>query len=522
MPLDSYAQQPKKPTTTSKPDQTPKTESDTTTKEKQDVIAPKGEKQQPSNSNPKATNAKEKEAPPQNPPKQPKKKKKKKSKEAVTPTPVPNKKNVSPITPPPPAIISDEQRMNDKKYKPHFNQITQENSALLTKLLKENPDYFKKIIDEADRYRLQIIFTQIRRNAENKPFVRHHTFRLDTLEYFFPASMVKLPCAALAMEKLNELGIPNLDINTKMMVSAGNTPCHRATQRTEYSKRFGYPNLAHYIKDAMVASGNVSFDRLYEFIGQDEINRKLHEKGYTTANVTQRYGSYCTLEENKYTQEIKFYRGDSVVYKQPSQKAKEVHKQILKRMQVGKGKQLADGTISDEPFDFTYRNFVSLKDLHEMLMSIMMPMVMPKRQHFKLKKNDFQTLHKYLSMYPTESKDPVYDKSYYITTRMKYLLYGNDATPDPNIRIFNKVGMAHGFLTDCAYIVDFENKVEFFLSCTMWVSKNQVVGDNNYEYLSVGMPFMKHLGEVVLEHERKQSRKYPPDLKFYQHVYTTY
>ncbi|MDX2412494.1 MAG: hypothetical protein QNK16_09530 [Woeseiaceae bacterium] len=43
------------------------------------------------------------------------------------------------------------------------------------------------------------------------------------------------------------------------------------------------------------------------------------------------------------------------------------------------------------------------------------------------------------------------------------------AIPD-NIRIFNKPGEACGFKTDCAYIVDYENGVEFLLAATFWSS----------------------------------------------------
>lgn len=400
-----------------------------------------------------------------------------------------------------------------KDYVPQFNTIEQKNSDILVSLFNQQTGSFKQMIKNPSKYKIQIIYTQVRRFADNRPQLRHHTYNLDTLEHFFPASMVKLPTCAMVLEKLNTLNIPGLDKYTHVQIKNGRYPCIKGNSKLEASKRFGYPTLAHYIKDALVASGNVAFDRLYEFMGQRELNDKLHEKGYHSFVITQRYGSYCGLEENRHTPAMVFYKGDSVVYRQAEQTCRTEYRY--------KAKNNNTGEVSGRGLQYTYRNFASLKDLHEVLLAIMMPMAVPKKQRFKLTKEDYQLLHKYMSMLPTESKDPVYDRSWFIPTRMKYLYYGsNDNTPDPNIRIFNKVGLAHGFLIDCAYVVDFEAKIEFFLSAVICVKDNP--NDANPEYFKDGMPFMKKLGQIIYEYEKTRKLKYPPDLSFYIHDYTKY
>jgi hypothetical protein len=60
-----------------------------------------------------------------------------------------------------------------------------------------------------------------------------------------------------------------------------------------------------------------------------------------------------------------------------------------------------------------------------------------------------------------------------------------------NIRIFNKVGDAYGYLIDNAYIVDFENKVEFMLAAVINVNTDGVYNDGVYAYDSLGFPFFK-------------------------------
>jgi hypothetical protein len=81
-----------------------------------------------------------------------------------------------------------------------------------------------------------------------------------------------------------------------------------------------------------------------------------------------------------------------------------------------------------------------------------------------------------------------------------------------NIRIFNKVGDAYGQLTDVAYIVDFEKKIEFFLSATIYCNKDGILNDDHYDYETIGFPFMKQLGQVIYHLELKRKRKIIPDL----------
>jgi len=92
-------------------------------------------------------------------------------------------------------------------------------------------------------------------------------------------------------------------------------------------------------------------------------------------------------------------------------------------------------------------------------------------------------------------------------------LYGRDtqAKINPNIRIFNIVGLAYGFAIDSAYIVDFENNVEFFLTAVIYTNKNRILNDNLYEYTSEAMPFLKLLGEIILKYELAREKKYKPD-----------
>lgn len=64
------------------------------------------------------------------------------------------------------------------------------------------------------------MYTQIDRDAQNKPHFKTFTYRLKPHEYFYPASTVKLPAALLALEKLNNLKISNLNKDTPLRIDS--------------------------------------------------------------------------------------------------------------------------------------------------------------------------------------------------------------------------------------------------------------------------------------------------------------
>ena len=88
-----------------------------------------------------------------------------------------------------------------------MSTFAQKPTNILEQLLLAHPEKFKKLTDHPEKYRLQILYTQIDRDAKNKPSLTTYSYRADTNEYFYPASTVKLAASVLALEKLNTLKI---------------------------------------------------------------------------------------------------------------------------------------------------------------------------------------------------------------------------------------------------------------------------------------------------------------------------
>ncbi len=398
-----------------------------------------------------------------------------------------------------------------------FSSVAQKN--ILQKILKEQGTSFDSILNNPEKYQVQIIYTQINRNAQNEPSFKTFSYGLDTNLYYYPASTVKMPAAFLALEKINDLKIKGLDSNTPFFTGAVSAP--QTAVQVDSSAENLLPSVAHYIKKIFAVSDNDAFNRLYEFLGQAYLNQKLWEKGYRSTRIVHRLSvSGYDKEGNRHTNPIVFKKGENILYQQGEVYSSWSTGLCLKKQLRGKGYINTEEKIVNEPFDFTGRNFISLMDLHNMLKAVLFPAAVAPEHRFHLTEADYRFLWECMSILPRESVYPAYSEKDYWDSYVKFLLFGDNKTPMPNnIRIFNKVGNAYGFLTDVAYVVDFENKVEFMLAATIHVNANQIFNDGIYEYDSVGFPFLAKLGKAIYDYELKRPRKYKPDLRRYQLSY---
>ena len=387
----------------------------------------------------------------------------------------------------------------------------------LEKTLKKHQQQLGPPAADPDKYEVQIIYTQINRDESNKPSFKNFEYNVAPEKYYYPASTIKMPLAFLALEKLNLLQIKNLNKYSKLKIDSVRPP--QTAVLLDSSSQDYNASIAHYIKKIFLVSNNDASNRLYEFLGQDYINDRLMQKDYKNVRIIHRLGnSAFGPMENRFTNPFTFYYEGIPIMKQAEIAAVNIHPNQHKDAIKGKGYFDARDSLILKPFDFTQKNFIGLRDHVGMLRSVLFPESMPRHQQFKLSKGDQDFLLNYLSMYPEESDYPKYGSDKY-QSYVKFLMFGdNDADIPKNIRIFNKVGYAYGYLTDIAYIVDFKNQVEFMLAATVHVNENQIYNDGVYEYNEIGLPFLAELGKVIYNIELNRSRNYKPTLsKFNVH-----
>ena len=390
--------------------------------------------------------------------------------------------------------------------------------AFLTNLFAANQTpVFQAVLRQADTHRLQIIYTQINRDKNNVPSFRNYYFRVDSTEYFNPASTVKLPLALLALEKINGLNNPQI---TKYTTIQFDSAYSRQTQEwQDASAQSGYPSIAHLIKKAFLVSENDPYSRMYEFVGQQAINRNLHAKGYLDTRITHRFVR-MTAEENRHTNPVRFINKDGkLLYAQPAAYNPDPF-DFRRVAKLGKGYIVGKDSLVQAPFDFTERNKLPLETLQQILQSALFPESVQAKQRFNLTKDDYRFLYQYLSQFPGETNYPKYDAKQYYDSYVKFFFMDSTHHQLPaDVRVFNKVGWAYGFLTDASYVVDFRNKIEYMLTATVYVNSDGILNDDKYDFDSVGQPFMYQLGQTIYQYELKRKRSYVPDLSKYQISY---
>jgi hypothetical protein len=386
----------------------------------------------------------------------------------------------------------------------------QQNSALLIELFKEQSDtVFKRVYHDPSKYRLQVIYTQIDRDKNNKPHFTNHYFNFDPQLYFNPASTVKLPLALLALEKLNKLHVKNINKNTTVFYDSSegwHKPLYRDTTSAN-----GLPCVAHFIKRAFLISENDPYNRFYQLVGQQDVNRRLHEMGYKDVRITRQFMG-LSPDQNRITNPVRFVdKYQKTIYFQPAGVNKDSFdfSHIIK---IGKGHWDNKDSLVNEPFDFTKHNNISLKDLQQLLQSVMFPQSVPAKQRFDLKQNDYKFLWQYLSQFPSETPVPKYDTTKFYDSYVKFFFRNDSHKLPEGVRVFNKVGWSYGFLTDVSYVADFKNKIEYMLAATLYVNSDEIINDGKYDYNKVGYPFLYQLGQIIYNYELKRERTSRPDL----------
>lgn len=342
----------------------------------------------------------------------------------------------------------------------------------------ENPA-IAKVMKNPDAYEIQIRYTRIGRKGDSITF-KDHDYHVARDHYFYPASTVKFPIAVAALEKLNTLD--SLDRDHRYYIEGD------SVENT----------FAEDIDKIFAVSDNHASNRLIEFLGQDEINRRILAKNAGPIRISHRLGVH---REVLSTRPLVIYLNDSlttlsspIINNPPSP---------LELEGVRKGSGFYDGdSLIAEPFDFSFKNYLPVQTLHGLLKRVVFPEAFPPEERLQISDEQREFLMASMKTLPRLSG---YEADIYPDGYCKFFIYGDSEERIPDsIEIYNKVGFAYGTLTDCAYIRDTENGIEFMLTATILVNENGIFNDDQYEYDETGIPFLASLGREVYKYELGQ------------------
>ena len=368
----------------------------------------------------------------------------------------------------------------------------------------------KKVLASPNTYRLQLVYTQIDRDQNGIPRFTNHILYADPENYFNPASMVKMPLAFLAMEKLYELNQPGVNKYTTMQFDSNYQ--RQVAMYADSSAQNKKPSIAHFVKRAFLISENDPYNRLYQFVGQGPTNQKLLAKGYSSAKITRQFMGY-TEDQNRHTNGIRFMDEKGVPILKLAPQYNKDSFQFGAPILIGDAHWNSKDEVVNAPFDFTRHNNISLVDMQKMLQAVLFPASVPKQNRFNMTDADRLFLLQYLSQYPSETDYPKYDSAHFYDSYVKFFFQDSTHNMPKHIRVFNKVGWAYGFLTDVSYVLDTKNNIDYMLSATIYVNSDGVVNDSKYDEATVGFPFLNQIGKAFYQFELERPRKFKPVLK---------
>ncbi len=335
------------------------------------------------------------------------------------------------------------------------------------------------IMKQLPLHEVQVLFSEVIRDKNGHVKFLEDQFQVDDATYFYPASTVKLPIALLALEKLNRNALVDRDTPSKV---------EDDTIVSTFTKD---------IIDIFAVSSNTAYNRLFEYLGQDEINQQLKDKGIN-AKIYHRLS--IPNSANLTTKPLLFYKDGSVIYKTEAKTNQPMAPLQLNSLSKGVGYTIGNSLVQ-QPMDFSMKNYLPVTSLHGILKRLLFPELFPKQQQFALTEADRKFLIDAMSILP---KQAGYNPEDFPDTYMKYLVVGDSKSTMPeDLEIHNKIGSAYGYLTDSAYIINKKTNQEFLITATIHVNKNKIYNDGVYEYDDLGIPFLAALGRKLILYQLK-------------------
>lgn len=366
--------------------------------------------------------------------------------------------------------------------------------------LAARPEVFGEVVRAPETFRVQVAVAKVDRAADGRPVLQRKTWRCGE-EYFYPASTVKLLAAVASLEMLSELraatGNPLVNADAPLRIQPlfdGDS-----VQEREPSNRDGGLLTAHHeIRRIMLVSDNPAFNRLYDLVGVDDLNARMHRAGLESVRISHRLSDARPVPDQSRTAAvtIRTALGDVEV---PSRQGRAPEALSTRGVMVGEG-MMSRGVVAKGPVDFSRRNAVSLLDLQDALIMVVRPDIDMGGRRFNLDQNDRLRLTSPMEQYPRESANPLYEGPRYSDDYCKLFLPGlREWRPDRRLRVLNKVGQAYGFTIDNAYIEDPESGDAFFLAACIYTNADGVLNDDRYEYATLAEPFMAALAREMAE-----------------------
>lgn len=362
----------------------------------------------------------------------------------------------------------------------------------LTKTLRAADPRWEAWLADAAKLRLQILVTVIEADGSETK----HELRVDE-EYFYPASAIKLPLAIVALEAMNtRLGFP-VDAATRLMrCRYDRSGCEPPPEDEDHEREKDADGVYKHkklrvgteLRKMLSYSDNDSYNRLWDIVGHREANEIAQRLGLSSIRFHHRMNA--PADKSIDTQRVTLLPpGKKAVVVDKRHSDLELKATTAAGLDIGKGFN-AGGKTVDEPLSFATKNYVSLRELQHILISLVHP---THKGALKLGIDDTQRALLLAAM--TANLKSKKNAAEHNPLSPGVL----EALPAKQVRYIDKSGRAYGFHLDNAYIEDTENKRSFFVAVTAYVNPNEILNDDDYGYDDTSKPLLASLGKVLTD-----------------------
>jgi hypothetical protein len=371
--------------------------------------------------------------------------------------------------------------------------IDKENFFL--RIIEGKDSLVDQVIRESSKYNFQLVLSVY--DYKNGKDTLYHFYLNRDQYYFSPASLIKFPLALIAAEKLTSLkNSHGISINDSVSITS--CSCDKSTEF--YIKNTKPTTFKQVYDELFVMSNNSAYNFLFDFIGRDYANKRFKSLGFDRILMNNRFYGGCSEEENKKFGGISFYKNShekilslpcetsTINWKHDSSWPNTAGKFIVQNKKIVSGSK-----------KYTSGNYVSLTDAHLMLVEFIEDFNRPKNQRkFNIDDDIRIAIYNAMGTYPSEMLSSNYKTENIPDTYYKFFLDPKSMnTAHENLRIYNKVGIAGGYISDVSFIEDRRIGLRYFLSGSMHAKKDGIIGNSNYSYYDIGIPAFRKIGELV-------------------------
>lgn len=369
----------------------------------------------------------------------------------------------------------------------------------LRKWLKAQPGILGRVASQADGYRLQVFCTLVN-VSEETPAFQHFSWHAPNTEYFNPASTVKLPTAIIALKQLEAQGTTGVGVHTPLQFIA--LPEYCSPGRTRLYPGGPEPlTLNNLLALALTVSDDDAYNALYDFSGRTLLHEELKRMGFPGVRLLQKFDPACSPENCRHAPEIQFKDSSGAILYTLPRRSDTLVRQWPEGVdaRVGKGFRTNEGKMLNGPRDFSGSNWFPLSDLHRLMGMVFFPEAFPETQRFNLSLSSDSLLRARLRQLPAQAGISKLARPPYHSAWTQYFFCGNKpgAVPPDTLEVYNIVGQAYGFLSECAWIYNPKTGKGMVLTAGLYVNEDGILNDGRYDYETIGFPFLQALSRAI-------------------------